>query len=254
MSLNNIYYKCRFSTGEVVDITKSVIDKIPYLSTLFTNADDGKFKSIRNDRQEYVLDQKIEYRYYRPIHEYLVTNRSFLLFAKLSKKDDVLQLIDVMDFLCIEQPLIKINNETRDQLINVENDSHAHQQARDTAVQFMLTLCKQDYDVNHVETKNHIYRNVLFILSHPHTFGIRLRYHTSKIAQELFQFTVKQQHNLAKWLSIITNTTTDDDRTDDEPATTTSDDDFIYSDNDYEENENYDVSVMKKGVVIKRKI
>ncbi|UJR26973.1 hypothetical protein I4U23_008280 [Adineta vaga] len=183
----------RFGSGEILTLTEEQIEKIPYVATLVSAADN--FVSLYDNDGYYKLDPLIQFKYFPAILESFTFDSIRQLFTHLSKENDIISVIDHLDFLGMifhpDPTLEEVDTTFFSTIVYspmLEKDIQIIRPSvlQDMAVQFAVAMIKEEYDF----TKNHvidqIYWFIMFILSAHKFFGPCLRHHVYKIAEYCF--------------------------------------------------------------------
>mmetsp|Transcript_12615 Transcript_12615/g.15894 ORF Transcript_12615/g.15894 Transcript_12615/m.15894 type:complete len:288 (+) Transcript_12615:137-1000(+) len=129
---------------------------------------------------------------------------SSLLLTKLSIKVSIRDLCTLADYLGITLPTIPTSSGLR-HLIDLEEDLKDKRDwsiDRDAAAKLCFTIRNHSLDHNDNKIKSKLTNDVLFIVSHGHTFGPRIRTHIWRTFQDNFSLTVKQMKQFKKWTSL----------------------------------------------------
>ncbi|CAF3790450.1 unnamed protein product [Rotaria sordida] len=131
-----------------VDLTDEELDHFPYLIALVEHKND--FLSVENENGEYVLSHSIEYPWFISILRSIKSEQPYTLFNELSEDNNVLDTLQLFDYLCINPfplPLLKYEELVRSNPTNTDNDEKRleyHQanlsEARQTAAEFIIAL------------------------------------------------------------------------------------------------------------------
>jgi len=213
-------YPFRFgTTNKLLHLTQHQLDRIPYLSNLIAHKDD--FLSIENDNGEYVLSSNIRFNWFSVILRSITTEHPSVLFTELSQEANVLSMLKLYDYLCINPlavPVLKDEHLVQSNSCNNENESKQVQyhratrlEARDTAVLFIIALSRNEYNFDDFLTLERIFNLIMIILLHPTIFSPRLCHHTLVIVKEycFTLFSRKQQCQLSNTQQYFQNNTRD---------------------------------------------
>ncbi|CAF1047442.1 unnamed protein product [Rotaria sordida] len=139
-----------------VDLTDEELDHFPYLIALVEHKND--FLSVENENGEYVLSHSIEYPWFISILRSIKSEQPYTLFNDLSEDNNVLDTLQLFDYLCINPfplPLLKYEELVRSNPTNIGNDEKRldyHQanlsEARQTAAEFIIALKMMIVDLN----------------------------------------------------------------------------------------------------------
>jgi hypothetical protein len=201
-------YIFRFgTTDKVIHLTEEQLDFIPYLSLLVIHKND--FSSIENENGEYVLSSRIRYNWFIPILKSITTGHPSALFTELSRESYVCGMLQLYDYLCINPisvPLLKDQNLVRTKSDNIDDKKVRVKyslaknllEVRDTAVEFIVSLSKNEYDLNDSNTLHNVYSLIMVIFSNPNIFGSQLCHHTWIVVKKcgFSLFSVGEQCNL----------------------------------------------------------
>ncbi|CAF0761309.1 unnamed protein product [Adineta steineri] len=214
--MNETIYRFRFGiTEKTIQITQQQLNHFPYLFAFVNHRDD--FSVNKNDNGEYILDNPICYDWFKSIFQSVIKEQPSALFTELTHEADVLCMLELYDYLCIEPlplPLLKNQQLVLTNLIDID-DVNKHiqwrpaniREARNIAAQFIISISKNAYNLNDLNTINSIFTLLMDIFSHPNIFHSRFRYHTLKIIKkECFSlFSHSQQRQLPTNEQIIQN-------------------------------------------------
>ncbi|CAF3148579.1 unnamed protein product [Rotaria sp. Silwood2] len=203
-----VMYTFRFGTSkETVQLTQQQLDHFPYLVSLVTHADD--FMSGKNETGEYVLSSQIRHNWFMAIFRSITTEHSSALFTELPQEANVFGLLQLYDYLCIDPlpvPLLKDKHLVRLDSNNIPNEKTRIEyrraknllEVRDTAVQFIIALIRNEYNLDDSNTLGGIYSLIMTILLNPKVFGLRLCHHTLIVVKKFYfsLFSYKQQIKL----------------------------------------------------------
>jgi hypothetical protein len=199
-------YAFRFgSSDKLVYLTRPQLVSIPYLAILVTHKDD--MSSIENENGEYVLNSPIDYEWFMPILHSITSDNPYTLFNELSEDNNILDTIQLFDYLCIKSfpwPLLKYENLMRSNSMNVEDSKiniiyhkASLTEARQSAAEFIIALSKNEYNLRDSHTIHRIFFLIKAILSEIAIFSSRFRYHTLVVTKECcYSFFSKKQRNL----------------------------------------------------------
>ncbi|CAF1627558.1 unnamed protein product [Adineta ricciae] len=183
-------YLFRFDkTNKVVQLDQQELQHFPYLVALVERSQD--FISNKNQNDEYILDSNIRYSWFLPIIRSVTQEQPSILFAELSLTCNVLGILQLYDYLCIkplplprfeDDKLVRTHSITAD-----ENEKYVKfvranvGETRNLAVQFMMAISRDEYDLSDLETKDEVFSLIMSIFSNPKVFNIKFRSHTLKI-------------------------------------------------------------------------
>jgi hypothetical protein len=144
-----------------------------------------------------------------PILRYIITEHTSVLFTELSEDANVLCMLQLYDYLCInplsvpllkDQHLVRLNyNDTMNEKMCIEYSRAKNlYEVRDIAVQFIIALSKNEYNLDDFATLESIYSLIMIILFNPDIFGTRICHHTLKVVEKhcFLCFSYKQQRQL----------------------------------------------------------
>ncbi len=188
-----VLYPFRFgASNKVINLTQQQLDRIPYLSTLVARKDD--FLSAQNENGEYVLGSQIRFSWFKVILNAIVTEKPSTLFSELSEKANVLGMLQLYDYLCIDAlpvPLLKDVNLARTNSVDTQDEDKCVEyrranvsEARDTAAQFIIAINNNEYNLNDFITLQIIFCQVMAILSNPNVFTERLCHHALTVVKK----------------------------------------------------------------------
>jgi hypothetical protein len=215
-------YKFVFrTTNERLCLTQEQLNHIPYLSTLLQRQDD--FLSIRNKNGEYMLSPPLYSKWFMPIFRSINSQQPYLLFDELSEDENVLDVLQLFDYLGIDgfdSPLLKeekliLSNSVDDHHIEQNRRVEYHRaslsEARNTAAQFIMSISKNEYDLKDPDTAESIFNLIMVILSNESVFSYRFRSHTLTIVKEYCQsiFSKGQRHQLPTHQDLLQNSSID---------------------------------------------
>jgi hypothetical protein len=200
-------YAFHFGTSDkLVHLNQQQLDRIPYLSILVARKDD--FKSMQNKTGEYVLNYPIEYTSFIPILRSIIPKQPYTLINEISEDDNVLDTLQLFDYLCISSfrlPLLKYEDLVLSNPINTDNNKRRVKyreaiisEARQTAAEFIIALSKNEYNLCDSHTVEQVFSLIKVILYNPSVFSSRFRHHTLTVAKECcyYFFSKKQQRLL----------------------------------------------------------
>ncbi|CAF1119942.1 unnamed protein product [Rotaria sp. Silwood1] len=213
-----IMYTFRFGNSKAtIQLTQQQLDHFPYLVALVTHADD--FVSGKNEIGEYVLSSRIRHKWFMTIFQSIITEHPSALFIELPQEANVLGLLQLYDYLCIDPlpiPLLKDKHLVRSNSNNITNEKTRIEyfraknllEVRDIAVQFIIALFRNEYNLDDSNTLHSIYSLIMTILLNPNIFGLRLCHHTLMLVKKFWfsLFSYKQQiklHNAQESLQSI---------------------------------------------------
>ncbi|UJR13182.1 hypothetical protein I4U23_000204 [Adineta vaga] len=189
-----ITYKFRFNNSDkVIQLTEQELARIPFLSIFVLHKDD--FSSIQNDQNEYILHYPIHYNWFMAIFRSLSTEQPYALFNELSKDDNILDVLQLLDYLGVQSfplPLLNepnifslnsINQRNKEKRIRYQRANNLAE-VRKTAAGFVLALTRNEYDLNDFKTIKCIFSLISVIFTHKNVFSLRFRYHTYTILEE----------------------------------------------------------------------
>ena len=204
-------YRFRFgSTKKTVDLNEEEVQLIPYLSRLVTY--DDILQSCQNENGEYVLNSSIRLNYFQAIFNFLKMKNYSILFDELSEEANVLGMLKLYDFLNIDPvpvPFLKNSHLLRSNSNETENNEELIKYHRATlketlatAVQFVISLNNNEYNIHDSETLQTIFFLLMDILSNPNVFGIRICHHTFTVTENCCYslFDMHKRHQLDKAL------------------------------------------------------
>ena len=205
---NEGMYVFRFGASKkIVQLTQTQLDSIPYLASLINHS--SFFASIQNENGDYVLNGRIRYNCFMPIFHWITTGHPSVLFTELLEEAYVCSMLQLYDYLCLNPmavPVLKSIHLVRlnQKEIVAKNFRIEYMRAktllevRDTAVQFVIALSKNEYDLHDFDTRSNIFSLVMIILSNRNVFSSRLLYHTLMLTKKFCfsLFSYSQQHQL----------------------------------------------------------
>ncbi|CAF1258309.1 unnamed protein product [Rotaria sp. Silwood1] len=119
-----VLYAFRFGTSnKLVHLTQQQLNRIPYLFNLVAHKDD--FLLVQNENGEYVLRHPIEYNWFMPILCSITSEQSYTLFSELVEDDNVLDALQLFDYLGIDPfplPLLKDKSLVLSNPIKIDDD------------------------------------------------------------------------------------------------------------------------------------
>ncbi|UJR24246.1 hypothetical protein I4U23_027213 [Adineta vaga] len=179
-----IIFKFRFEISDkVVHLTKQELIRIPYL-----------FALVRH-QNEYLLHYPICYNWFMPILHSIKTGKPYDLFKKLSKHENILNVLELFDYLCINlfpSPLLSssnirllnpLTNKIKEQRISYRQTNNNYD-VHNTTAAFILALTKHEYDLNDYQTIQSTFSLISAIFSYGNSFSSRFLYHTYTILDE----------------------------------------------------------------------
>jgi len=183
----------RFTSGQVLSLNQDQIEKIPYINSLVSSAD--WCESARDEDGNFKLDPCINYEDFIHILNSLRFHSVRQLFTTLPKKTNVIPIIYLFDFLGLgPQPNPTLREVDSSFFSPVVYNPGTEKQSlifkpsviQDIAVQFAITIVKEEYDFSNSEVIDHVYWLIMFILSAWKYFGPCLRHHVHTIAMNCF--------------------------------------------------------------------
>ncbi|CAF3529128.1 unnamed protein product [Rotaria sp. Silwood1] len=188
-----VLYAFRFGTSnKLVHLTQQQLNRIPYLFNLVAHKDD--FLLVQNENGEYILSHPIEYNWFMPILCSITSEQSYTLFGELVEDDNVVDTLQLFDYLGIDPfplPLLKDKSLVLSNPIKIDDNKKQvvyHKanisEARQTAAEFIIALSNNEYDLHDLSTLNNIYSLIIIILSTATIFHSRFRHHTLIVAKE----------------------------------------------------------------------
>ncbi|CAF2115391.1 unnamed protein product [Rotaria magnacalcarata] len=188
-----VSYTFRFGTSDkLIHLTQEQLDRFPYLTVLVAHKDD--FLSILNENGEYVLSSPIRYTWFMAILHSLTSQNPCTLFNELPEGDNVLDTLQLFDYLCITSfplPLLKHESLVRSNLIITEDKTKRVEyhtanllEARQTAAEFIIALSKNEYDLDNSYTLKRIFSLIKLILYNRNVFSSRFRHHALTVVKE----------------------------------------------------------------------
>jgi hypothetical protein len=104
-----IMYAFRFMpSNKCVRLNQKQLDCIHYLAALVEHKED--FLSSQNENGEYVLNPPIDYTWFLAILHSIISEQPYSLFAELPKDENVLDTLQLFDYLGVDSfssPLLK---------------------------------------------------------------------------------------------------------------------------------------------------
>ncbi|CAF3719792.1 unnamed protein product [Rotaria socialis] len=188
-----VSYTFRFGTSDkLIHLTQQQLDRFPYLAVLIAHKDD--FLSIQNESGEFVLSSPIHYTWFMAILHSLTSQNPYTLFNELSEGDNVLDTLQLFDYLGITSfplPLLKHESLVRSNLIITEDTTKRVEyhkanilEARQTAAEFIIALSKSEYNLDDSNTLTCIFSLIMIIFSNANVFSSRFRHHTLTVVKE----------------------------------------------------------------------
>ena len=206
---NKLIYRFRFgSTKKTVDLNEEEVQLIPYISRLVTY--DDILQSCQNENGEYVLNSPIRFNYFQAIFNFLKMKNYSILFDELSEEANVLGMLKLYDFLNLDPvpvPFLKDSyllrsnrNETENNKELIKYHRATLKETRETAVQFVISLNNNEYNIHDSRTLQTIFSLLMDILSNPSVFGTRICHHTFTVTENCCYslFNKHEQHQLDK--------------------------------------------------------
>ncbi|CAF1184764.1 unnamed protein product [Adineta steineri] len=163
---------------KIVELSEEEIHRIPYLSSLISHKDD--FLSIKNDKNEYILHHPICYNLLIPILNSINNENLYSLLNDLSINENIFDVLQLFDYVCLNQS-IYLNNQNR--FFTYYQEEHLSKVRNNTA-QFVLSLTKNVYSLNDLQTIEYIFSVITMIFVRKNTFSSQFRYHTYTILEE----------------------------------------------------------------------
>lgn len=214
LSLSDSPLKCVDVTGKEIDMSHATVMKIPYLNTLLL----GMFSRIpTNENGAKLLPAPIRVNYLKPIISFVEKEDPLYLISKLAKGDSLLEVTQLMDFLCVPVPEIAsldvigsgLKDDTKDYNERVcrktyvfHSAAHGRRGARSYAAIFCLGILLDKFDISNPRVRSVIYNLSLYVESHHWTFKGRCRFHLwGLIKEKCTWFTSKQWNSIEKWRS-----------------------------------------------------
>jgi hypothetical protein len=203
-----IYTFCFDISKESIKITQQQLDLFPYLATLVAHTDD--FAPTQNENGEYVLNSQIRYNWFMPIFQSIVTKHPSALLTELPREANIWGMLQLYDYLCIsplsvpvfkDQHLVRLNSGhiTDEKLCVKYRRVNNLLEVRDTAVEFIIAISKNEYNLDDANTLKSIYSLIMIILSNLNIFGLRLCHHTLTVVKKycfsLFSYKGQRQLN-----------------------------------------------------------
>lgn len=138
------------------------------------------------------------------IIKYIRTDRARCLFTALPANSNVCKLFELLEYLCIEKPEYSLDalDAKLKNLVSIQDkygnyyDRSDRPRARDACVK----LCWIGRDIVGPKEQSKLYNIVLFVVSHPRTFYLKLRQFTLQWYLQYFEVTHKQRTILQGWL------------------------------------------------------
>ncbi|CAF0915451.1 unnamed protein product [Adineta steineri] len=213
---NETIYRFRFgTTKKTVQITQQQLNHFPYLFALVSHTDD--FAVNKTNDGEYILEYPIFYNWLMAIFQSVIKEQPSALFTELTHEANVIHMLELYDYLCIDPlplPLLKNQKLVLTNPIDVD-DTNKHIEwcqadiceVRNVAIQFIIGISKNAYNLNDLGTINSIFTLLMVIFSNPNIFHSRFRYHTLKIIKKycFSLFSDNQQKQLPTTQQIIRN-------------------------------------------------
>lgn len=198
-------------------VSSSTVDKIPFLEALMA----GRVNTIKNESDEPIIDR--DPILVGAVLAFATSGNPFHLFAKLPASSCAREMLAELDFFLVDPPTVRAVDDAsfKHQLRDVSDeydricrrgpiertrtaDRHS---ARKAAAELAVGLELGKY--NSVETRNQLYNSILFVLSHPRTFGPRLRHHVWQLASKNVQLTLRQRNALESWVDRLSDDSSD---------------------------------------------
>ncbi|CAF1439750.1 unnamed protein product [Adineta steineri] len=213
---NETIYKFRFNTSKkTIQIIQQQLNHFPYLFALVNHTYD--FAVNKNEDDEYILEYPICYNWFMAIFQSVIKQQPSALFTELSHEANVLRVLELYDYLCIDPlplPLLKNQNLVLTNPINI-NDTKKHLEwhraniceVRNIAAQFIIGISKNAYNLNDSGTRDSIFTLLMDVFSHPNIFHSRFRYHTLRVVEKycFSLFSDNQQRQLPTTQQITRN-------------------------------------------------
>ncbi|CAF1364209.1 unnamed protein product [Adineta steineri] len=212
-------YKFRFEpSNKLIQLTKQELARIPLLFAFVERKND--FPSIQNDQDEYLLHYPIHYNWFMPILHSINTEQPYILFTDLFKDENILDVLQLFDYLCINLFSPPLLDERNIRLLNPTTNKNENQrlvyrrannlsEARNIAAAFVLSLTKNEYDLNDFKTIECIFSLISVIFSHRDIFSSQFRYHTYTILEEYVFPLFFKEHPIHLLVNIEQNENTD---------------------------------------------
>ena len=175
-----------YASGQRMTVSLMAISKIPFLEALMA----GRVNTVKNESGNPIIDR--DPMLVHAVVSYATSGNPFHLFAKLPPSSSAKEMLAELDFFLVEPPKVRAANDAsfKRELKDVKDEytrvckrgpierthranRHAARNAAANSLAVGLELGKYE---DSVITRNHLYNNILFILSHPRTFGPRLRH------------------------------------------------------------------------------
>ena len=198
-----------YASGQPMTVSLTALSKIPFLEALMA----GRVNTVKNESGNPTIDR--DPMLVHAVVSYATSGNPFHLFAKLPPSSSAKEMLAELDFFLVEPPTVRAANDAsfKHELKDVKDEytrtckggpiERTHRAnrhaARNAAAELAVGLELGKYE-DSVITRNHLYNNILFILSHPRTFGPRLRHHIWELASSHLSFTDNQINRLRSWL------------------------------------------------------
>mmetsp|Transcript_15346 Transcript_15346/g.42073 ORF Transcript_15346/g.42073 Transcript_15346/m.42073 type:complete len:237 (-) Transcript_15346:179-889(-) len=198
--------------GERLTATREILTKVPFLEALMAD----RVHTIKNDTGEPVIDR--DPLLVKAVLEFVSSGHSLYSLTKLPKASSAQAMLVELDFFCVEPPAVRPLDDAsfKRQLKDVKDEygreckrgpiekvySANRFGARNAAAELAVGLQNEKYDISIQKTRQQLYNNILFIMSHSATFGPRVRHHVWDLARTKVRFTQKQTEELERWVGV----------------------------------------------------
>lgn len=195
--------------GERVVVDRQTVMNVPFLEALMAD----RVNTVKNDAGEPVIDR--DPALVKAVLLFATSGDNLHLFAKLPRTSSAKAMLAELGFFCVEPPAVRpIDDASFKQALKDVKDEYGREfkrgpiekfhsanrfGARNAAAELAVGLETEKYNLGSNKTRSQLYNNVLFIVSHPKTFGPRLRHHVFELARSRTRFSERQVSELESW-------------------------------------------------------
>ncbi|CAF1675236.1 unnamed protein product, partial [Adineta ricciae] len=186
-----ILHKFRFHpSNELIQLTQQQLIRLPLLNKFVENK--TNFPLLQNDRHEYVLHHPIRFPWFIPLFHSINTQQPHVLFTELTIDENIFDVLQLFDYLCVDLFPSPLLDERNLRSLNPTKNTDRNRrlvyrpvknvgEARTLAAQFILSLSRDEYDLNDFRTIESVFSLISVIFTRRDIFNSQFRYHTYTI-------------------------------------------------------------------------
>lgn len=237
-SLDSLSSPCTIiARGQPIKLEPNAISSIPFLEVLFAE----RVQNKKDSEGHFILD--IDPSVLPTISHYAQSKQERHLIAALPSKANLSDLLEQFDFLGLSlsypsltdlAPDVKHVKDETERIARRTYDTKTADRnaARNAGALLVLGIKSGVYEADTAKSSTDLYHLILFVLSHPVTFGRRMRTRALEVGKESVVLSAKQEAAWMKWVPKKADNAVDLEESSDDQSSGR-EDGYYDSDDDY---------------------